>query len=368
MNIVMKHSPPKRLDFLRNRLYVARSLVPMGFEWYFIEQARYTSAHTSTAIEGSALSDTQAMLVLVEGADESKPDEVGTSNLNEAYEIVGMLAGDPSTRLDEGLIRTMNSISLRGLPDSEARNRGKYRTTPNLIVDSETRAVRYRPPDPQFVPELMQSLVKALEEAREENVPGPVLAAMAHFGLISIHPFDDGNGRTARLIADLVLQLTGWAADGMLSISKSIYDVRSQYYEVLREAQGEDFLEEVDIAPFLDFHMEVMIRAATRLEERVAIFRQSLNQFQKAVSGVVNPRQAMGLSILLDMGMPLSSTQYAKMNEVSQSSAVSDLNEMVRKGLVTRIGTGKSTRYVIDAEIKRKADEAAALTQANKPI
>src|SRR4030042_4428953 len=94
------------LGFFDRRRYAVRAMVPPGYEAYFQEQARYISAHTSTAIEGNPLGDETAMLVFVEGADARNPAAVEKVNLDEAYEFVAWLASDKSTKLDEGLIRT----------------------------------------------------------------------------------------------------------------------------------------------------------------------------------------------------------------------------------------------------------------------
>ena len=159
-------------DFLRDRLYVVRTLIPPGYEPYFRRRAQYRSVQTSTAIEGNTLGDAQAMLVLVEGAPATSPEEIEVKNLDEAYELIQQIGGDPSVRIDEGLVRTMNSIILRGLPDAKARARGKYRVGPSLIVNAQTRAVRYRPPPPEWVPELMAGFLADVQAwLREGPIP-----------------------------------------------------------------------------------------------------------------------------------------------------------------------------------------------------
>src|SRR3972149_4917460 len=90
------------LEFLERRLYVIRTLIPSGYEAYFQEQARYVSAHTSTAIEGNTLDQERAMIVLVEGANADDALGMEKVNLEEAYELMALLASDKSTKIDEG--------------------------------------------------------------------------------------------------------------------------------------------------------------------------------------------------------------------------------------------------------------------------
>lgn len=332
-----------KLSFLESRLYVARTMIPGGYEAFFQESARYTSAHTSTAIEGNPLDREAAMVVLVEGADPNQPLQVEKVNLDEAYELMASLAEDKTTRIDQGIIRTMNSLVLKGLPDAKAKNRGRYRVGPSLIVDASTHKIRYRPPPPQWVPELMDSLAADINEW-VGTYPGPIAAAFAHFGLISVHPFDDGNGRSARLIADMILNLKDSAADGMISASKIIHQRLPAYYDALQEAQGEDFRESVDITPFVRFHTDILVDAAIELEELAISFHRMREEYARSFDGVLQERQVNGLMFMAVIG-PISTSHYAKLTKVSQATALSDLATLVEKDIAVREGAGKSTRY-----------------------
>ncbi len=343
-----------RIGFLESRLYVGRTMIPEGYEALFQETARYTSVHTSTAIEGNPLGYQAALVVLVEGADPDQPVEVEKVNLEEAYELMGSLAEDKSIKIDQGIIRTINSIVLKGLPDTKARNRGKYRVGGSLIVDAGTGAIRYRPPPPQWVPELMDNFTLDMNRWINEY-PGPIAAALGHFGLVSIHPFEDGNGRTARLIADMILNLTGYAADGMITMSKVFHDDLPSYYQALREAQGEDFSEEVDATPFVVYHTDALVQAAVTLEEQAISFDQMRKRLALAVGEALNKRQVNGLMFMATI-RPISTSHYARLTDASQATALSDLNELVEKGFADRVGAGRSTRYRLSQSIEEQIE------------
>lgn len=353
------------LEFAGNRLYVARSLIPKEYESYFQESAHYVSAHTSTAIEGNPLGEEEAMLVLVEGPDPNQPMQVEKVNLDEAYELMTQLATDQGTRIDEGIIRTVNSIVLKGLPTSQARNRGKYRPGPSLILDPSSREIRYRPPPSAWIAELMKSFIDDIEDWRSK-LPGPISAALTHFGLISIHPFEDGNGRTARLIADMLLNLTGNSADGMISVSQVIHQRLGDYYRVLRESQGENFSEEVDVTEFVKFHTNALGEAAAVLEEKAVRFRRIRDGFATDMKGVLNDRQVAGFMFMIDIGR-ISSSRFARLTESSQPTALADLNSLVDQDLAVKEGAGKNTRYRLSpamVEAINKADEKALSEQS----
>lgn len=357
--------PDGSIDFLRDRLYVVRTLVPHGYEAYFRKRAQYRSVQTSTAIEGNTLGETQAMLVLVEDTQAASPDELEIKNLDEAYDLIRQIASDPSVRIDEGLVRTMNSVMLKDLPTAEARSRGRYRVGPSLIVNSQTRAVRYRPPAPERVSDLMANFVNDIQGwIRDGTHPGPVIAALAHFGLISIHPFEDGNGRTARLLADMILHQTRWSNEGMLSVSEAILRRQQDYYDVLHSTQGENFRPDVDATPFVKFHTEVLNMAAANLEGTVVNFNRRRQEFIESFTGMMNARQALALMFMADVA-PLSTSAFADLTGSSQSSALSDLAEMVRWRLVERVGKGRNTRYRISESVRQHAAALAVEPEAS---
>lgn len=346
------------LDFAQNRLYVARSLIPHEYESYLQESAHYLSAHTSTAIEGNPLGEEEAMEVLAEGPDPGNPLQLEKVNLDDAYELMLQLASDKATRIDEGIIRTVNSIVLKGLPEGQARNRGRYRPGPSLVVDEATRVMRYRPPRPAWVPELMRGLVDDIDSWRQ-SLQGPLVAALAHFGIVSIHPFEDGNGRTARLVADMILHVTDWSADGMISVSQVIHQEIRDYYGILREDQGEDFQEKVDVTNFVRFHTNAIRAAAARLEEKAVRFRRIRDSLALKFEGVLNERQVTGLMFMIDIGK-ISSSRFARLTDSSQATAISDLNSLIMAGWAVKEGAGKNTRYKLSSKLNeeiRKSEE-----------
>jgi Fic family protein len=342
------------LSLLDDMRYVVRSLVPDGYESYFQEQALYSNAHSSTAIEGNPLDEEAAMLVLVDATTSEEPDEIEKLNLREAYQFIAQLGADPTTGVDVGLIRALNSGTLRGLPPEKSRNRGRFRLGQNLIVDAETRAIRYRPPAPEVVPELMEDYENKVAQWKN-GFPGPIAAALAHFGLISIHPFDDGNGRTSRLVADLILNLTGWSIDSMLSLNRVLFEERTRYYDILRHCQGDRFVEDLDVTEFVRFHTRLLALSATRLQSQVAAFLRQRDNLVKELD-FLSPRQVMALMFMLDVGA-LSSTRLARLTRTSTPTALSDLTELVKAEIAIREGAGPTTRYRINRDFIKDIDD-----------
>ena len=218
-------------DSLFRRLYEVRTLVPGGYEPYFRERARYLSTLASAKVEGNPLGFEEARVLFAGEGDPVRPEERELTNLWGAYALMEQLAADPTVGIDQGLLRAMNSLILEGLPEEMSGRRGQYRTGPSLIEDPESREIRYRPPPPDWIPDLMDRLIAHIQQwTAEESYSPPIIAALAHAGLVSIHPFEEGNGRTARLLADMILHQAGWSAEGMLALNVVIWRERDRYH------------------------------------------------------------------------------------------------------------------------------------------
>ena len=338
-------------DSLFRRLYEVRTLIPGGFESYFRERARHLSTVASAKVEDNPLGYEEARVVLSGEAEPGRPEERELTNLLETYELMDQLAADPTVRIDQGLLRAMNSLILEGLPEAMSGRRGQYRTGPSLIEDAETREIRYRPPPPAWVPDLMDRLVAHIQQwTAEASYPAPIIAALAHAGLVSIHPFEEGNGRTARLLADMILHQAGWSAEGMVALNVVLWRQRDGYYQALRDTHGTDFQAAVDATPFAAFHTDALNQAATMLERFVVAFKERQVAWQDAFGTDLNERQTLGMTYIIDLGS-VSSSMYARLIGASPSTAYADLTHMVSCGAAARSGKGRNTRYAVHPDL-----------------
>ena len=345
-----------RVEQFEDRLYVVRSLLPSGFAEIFRRRAIYRNAHSSTKIEGNPLSDDEAYRVSLEGADSNIPAEVEIANIENAYDLINQLASDPEVAIDVGLIRTLNSIVLRGLPDPLAQSRGRFRLGGSAVVGEQTSEILYLPPPPEQVPDLMRDLETLIKEWSESYRPA-IVAALAHFALVSIHPFEDGNGRTARLVAHMLLDREGDSVQGMLAVNEAIASRQSDYIQALRETQGPRFTTEVNVEPFLMFHTETLFNAAVELEGLAVTFSKLRDRLLAGTEGALNERQVTALLFTETVDRPISSSFYAAIAKTSQTTAVADLKDLVNSQMFVRYGRGKLTRYGLNPKLRERVVE-----------
>lgn len=320
----------------------ARSAVPAGFEEYFRRHARVQSAHGSVSIEGNPLElvEVQRAALQSTAGDNFRRE---ARNAERAHRLIRELSTDSTLVIDSGLIRMINVLLLEGLPGHGAARAGVYRQGGSMIINTATGQFVYTGPPAAWVPELMSGLERSIVEW-VSDAPPEIAAAKAHFSLVSIHPFSDGNGRTARLLADLILARANSDLDGMIALSSIIRRQRDQYYEALQASQGPTFSERVDVTDFVRFHTGAIAEATRQLEARALNLQRQRLSLLTVFGGALNDRRVIGINSMIDLDQ-ISSSDYAELVNCSQPTAFADLGRLVEHGLVARVGRGKGTRY-----------------------
>jgi Fic family protein len=179
-----------------------------------------------------------------------------------------------------------------------------------------------------------------------ETPPGidPVLeAGISHFWFVTIHPFEDGNGRIARAIADMALARADGTADRFYSMSAQIETKRNDYYGHLERSQRGG----LDITPWLEWFLGCLGRAIDCAQDGLAGTLRKARMWEWINRSPVNERQRTVINRLLDgFEGKLSSSKYAKLAKCSPDTALRDIKELLERGiLVQEEAGGRSTSY-----------------------
>jgi Fic family protein len=227
---------------------------------------------------------------------------------------------------------------------------GDWRTTesgPMQVVSGAIgrERVHFEAPAAERIPQEMEQFLLWLEQSQGLD---PVLkAGIAHFWFVTIHPFEDGNGRIGRAIADLLLARSDGMAERFYSLSSQIETERRGYYEKLEACQRGG----LDITVWLTWFLECFgraLRGADRLLEQVL---RKARLWERINQGPVNDRQREVLNRLLDgFEGKLTSSKYGKLAKCSPDTALRDIHELVGRGvLVQSTSGGRSTSYQLIA-------------------
>ena len=196
------------------------------------QRALVIEAHHTTHIEGTHLTlDQSERLLAGESVPGVKPDDAReVVNYRDAFDLVAeyLGSGDPIT---EGLVREIHRRLVRGVR-GDAANPGEYRRVQNYVANAVTNEIIYTPPPPEQVPPLMTRFVSWLNA--EEDVHPILVAGIGQFQMVHIHPFLDGNGRTARLLSMLCLYRKGYDFKRLFTLSEYYDRDRGAYYRAIQ--------------------------------------------------------------------------------------------------------------------------------------
>lgn len=172
----------------------------------------------------------------------------------------------------------------------------------------------------------------------------PVLkAALAHFWFVTIHPFEDGNGRIARAIADMALARADGSRDRFYSMSSQIEAERDDYYLQLETRQRNG----LDLTLWIEWFLGCLGRSIDRADETLATVVRKARLWQVFNQGPLNDRQRAVINKLIDgFEGALTSSNYAKLTKCSADTALRDIQQLVERGILAQNeGGGRSTSY-----------------------
>jgi Fic family protein len=300
------------------------------------QRALLVEAHATTHIEGAELTLAQAETVLAGGkVAEARDDDVRELlNYREAFNLVSEYVGggEPIT---EGLIREIHKTLVEGVRGGEGQP-GQYRTIQNYVGNSRTKAVIYMPPSPGEVPGLMHDLVVWL--GAESAVHPVLVAGLAQFQLVQIHPFVDGNGRTSRLLSTLCLYRSGYDFKRLFTLSEYYDRDRSQFYQAIQSVRERD----LDLTGWLEFFVDGL---ATQLGEVKARGELAIRRDVLVNQHRLNERQAVAVEHLLQVGLIDIRNFQELCPDAARRTLQRDLAGLETKGLVLTEGGTNNLVY-----------------------
>jgi len=205
-------------------------------------------------------------------------------------------------------------------------------------------------------PRLEQEMTAFLDWFNGHNDLDLVMkAGLAHLWFVSIHPFDDANGRIARAIADMALARSENSPQRFYSMSAQIRQDRNAYYEILEQTQKGD----MDVTPWMEWFLGCLGRAIDGAQTVLAAVLAKARFWEHAQRVSINDRQRLVLNRLLDgFEGKLTTTKYAKLTKSSPDTALRDITLLVESGLLVRSSEGgRSTSYAVAPALIGEAPE-----------
>lgn len=211
--------------------------------------------------------------------------------------------------------------------------------------------VHFEAPPRQGLEQQLERFLNWFEASRDQVSLDPLLrAGIAHFWFVTLHPFDDGNGRLTRTITDLALAQGEAQAIRFYAMSASILDDRAGYYRILESSQKAT----LDLTDWLTWFLQTLLRSLEQAITRIDSVLGKSRFWQAHRESDLSAEQIKVLNRLLDGGergfeQGLSAGQYQAVAKVSKATATRHLAELLEKGCLRRLpGGGRSTRYKIN--------------------
>jgi Fic family protein len=300
------------------------------------DKALILEAHHTTHIEGTQLTLEQAeKLFQGKQSVQADPDDKRElMNYRDAFDLVAdyLGSGDPIT---EGLVREIHKrlvINVRG--NSAAP--GEYRKIQNYVVNSKTGETVYTPPPVFELQRMMRDLVNYMNETDEVH---PVLVAgIAQFQLVHIHPFLDGNGRTARLLSTLCLYRKGYDFKKLFTISEYYDRNRADYYQAIQSVRNQ----QMNMTAWLEYFTHALSQQLTEVKGKgEAVIRSHVLASQHQLSA----RQTQLLQQLLQCrGMTIKEAEQ-HYPDIPRRTLQRELKGLVDKQLIITEGATNQLIY-----------------------
>jgi len=320
-------------------LILNASLLPQ-WEVKLRKEAVVKMAHHSTSIEGNPLTLEQVKNLLA-GKEIAawEKDKREVINYVKVLEYIDRLGEETVKHISEEIILKIHQLTTQGiLTENES---GYYRKVPVAVVDSYGKVV-FQPPPKNRVPHLMKDFTLWLNSNQAHELYPVLLSGISHYEFVRIHPFVDGNGRTARALATLILYLKGFDTKRFFALDDYYNEDRGRYYAALQTVDQK----RLDITLWLEYFCEGVAVSMSRVKD--AVLELSFDRRAKEKKGQIflNERQRKTLKHL-QTNLRITTKEYQNMFNVSERTARGHLNELVKLDLIKPVGPQKGRYYVL---------------------
>jgi len=338
--------------------------LPPTVEAELRRQARVRSTHFSTRIEGNRLTLAEAEKVIQETKTDFHGRERDVHEVRNYWNALLRIEewAEAQRPVSEDMIRRLHALVERG-PRSHP---SPYRDGQNVIRDSVSGAIVYMPPEARDVPLLMASMVRWVRDAENTGVPIPLIAGLTHYQFVTIHPYYDGNGRTARLLATFLLHRGGYGMHGFFSLEEHHARDLTGYYNALAVHPHHNYYEgraNADLTPWVEYFL------ATLSETFEAVLREARHFIKEGAPVEPEPlrkldhraRTVLGLFSRTDR---ITATDVARVLGLSARMARVLLAEWVEEGwLVVADPSRRKRSYELTAIYRQYIGRLSAIQE-----
>ncbi len=309
-------------------------------------QAIIRMSHSSTAIEGNVLDIRQVeALYANKKIDAPTRDIYEVQNYLRALEYIGKFVKSGKPITDKTLLKIHSLVTDKTLPKEQS---GHFRPGPVYVVKRRlgfSDEIVYAGPKAVNVPYLCADLISWINQSEKEEINPVIVAGVAHLEIAAIHPFNDGNGRTARALATLILYKRGYDFRQLFALEDYYNKDLPNYYKAVNI--GRNYEErETEITRWLEYFVEGFRDEIMNVKNQVTML--ALRKIDKTINSQVylTPKQQQVLGFIDQLGR-IRVNDVMDILKCPQRTAQAELQKLKKLGIIKSVGKGRATSYVL---------------------
>jgi len=321
-----------------SRTFVLNAPLIPKWEVSLRREATLKSAHSSTAIEGNPLS-LEEVSKLAAGRDimVGRKDKQEVLNYLKALEMVpDFVKRSPFAVKD--FLKVHKIVTNKTLENPE--DEGVFRNRGVFVGNRFTGEVVYRPPSTDKVPLLVDSFLNWFNSKEVIKIDSVIHAGITHYEIVRIHPFIDGNGRTARVMATLVLYKRGFDVKRFFTLDDYYDNDRSSYYEALKNVDQKT----LDLTGWLEYFTDGVAVSIKAVKDKVIGLSRNIKFLKERGQIALTERQIRIVEHILKNDK-VTATDISKILGISRQAALKEMNKLVELGVIELEGKKRGAHY-----------------------
>ena len=309
------------------------------------ETARLNTTHYSTLIEGNRLTLEQIELVLNHKGHfpGRERDEREVRGYYAALEQMERWVTAGCADVTEKIIQTFHALVMA---DGKIKVKPTaYRDGQNVIREGSSGAIVYMPPEAKDVKPLMAAMVSWING--HTDLPCPIVAGIAHYQFATIHPYYDGNGRTARLLATFIMHLGGYGLKGLYSLEEYYARNLNEYYQAISIGESHNYYlgrAEADITSWIEYFIEGMSVSFDSVLKQMVKAKEEGYSDKSVLMQKLDPRQRRALELFFSSEATVTSGQIGQLFGLQPRRSASLCSDWVEEGFLEIVDASNKGR------------------------
>jgi len=333
-------------DIAESKVVIERAKILPQQEIKLRRQALVRMTHSSTAIEGNRLNINEVEALLAHKKIDAPQREIyEVQNYLNALKYIEKIGDEKQSITQKVLLRIHKLVADKTLPEEQC---GQYRKGPVYVVRRRIGfqdEVMYTGPEAEKVPNLCKNLLEWIDKGKKKEINPVIVAGIVHQEIAAIHPFADGNGRTARALATLILYKLGYDFRRLFALEDYYNRDRQAYYKAINI--GENYEKrKIDFTSWLEYFIEGFKEEVNNVKRKV-IFLSNKKIKEGIGSKIFLEKDQVEILNFLDQVGKITTKDVMDIIKCPKRTAQLRLQKLKNLGMIKQIGKGPSSAYIM---------------------